>query len=173
MTSNARSSSRILASLRAQDGRGIARMEDRFDTDINDLWSALIDPVRVARWYGQVEGDLRPGGDFRLLVHGSGWEGTGRVEACEPPQRLVVRTRELSQQFDTTLEATLTADGDQTILVIEAHGLPLDKLPFYGVGWQIHVEDLAAHIAGGERGDAEARWAELVPAYQDLAAGIG
>ena len=173
MTSNARSSSRILASLRAQDGRGIARMEDRFDTDINDLWSALIDPVRVARWYGQVEGDLRPGGDFRLLVHGSGWEGTGRVEACEPPQRLVVRTRELSQQFDTTLEATLTADGDQTILVIEAHGLPLDKLPFYGVGWQIHVEDHAAHIAGGERGDAEARWADLVPAYQDLAAGIG
>ena len=173
MTSNARSSSRILGSLRAQDGRGIARMEDRFDTDINDLWSALIDPVRVARWYGQVEGDLRPGGDFRLLVHGSGWEGTGRVDACEPPQRLVVRTRELSQQFDTTLEATLTADGDQTILVIEAHGLPLDKLPFYGVGWQIHVEDLAAHIAGGERGDAEARWAELVPAYQDLAAGIG
>jgi uncharacterized protein YndB with AHSA1/START domain len=173
MTSNARSSSRILASLRAQDGRGIARMEDRFDTDINDLWSALIDPVRLARWYGQVEGDLRPGGDFRLLVHGSGWEGTGRVEACEPPQRLVVRTRELSQQFDTTLEATLTADGDQTILVIEAHGLPLDKLPFYGVGWQIHVEDLAAHIAGGERGDAEARWADLVPAYQDLAAGIG
>jgi uncharacterized protein YndB with AHSA1/START domain len=173
MTSNARSSSRILASLRVQEGRGIARMEDRFDTDINDLWSALIDPVRVARWYGQVEGDLRPGGDFRLLVHGSGWEGTGRVEACEPPQRLVVRTRELSQQFDTTLEATLTADGDQTILVIEAHGLPLDKLPFYGVGWQIHVEDLAAHIAGGERGDAEARWADLVPAYQDLAAGIG
>jgi len=173
MTSNARSSSRILGSLRAQDGRGIARMEDRFDADINDLWSALIDPVRVARWYGQVEGDLRPGGDFRLLVHGSGWEGTGRVEACEPPQRLVVRTRELSQQFDTTLEATLTADGDQTILVIEAHGLPLDKLPFYGVGWQIHVEDLAAHIAGGERGDAEARWADLVPAYQDLAAGIG
>jgi hypothetical protein len=51
--------------------------------------------------------------------------------------------------------------------------LPLDKLPFYGVGWQIHVEDLAAHIAGGERGDAEARWADLVPAYQDLAAGIG
>jgi len=145
MTSNARSSSRILASLRAQDGRGIARMEDRFDTDINDLWSALIDPVRVARWYGQVEGDLRPGGDFSLLVHGSGWEGTGRVEACEPPQRLVVRTRELSQQFDTTLEVTLAADGDQTILVIEAHGLPLDKLPFYGVGWQIRRRPCRAH----------------------------
>src|SRR5262249_59975033 len=28
---------------------------------------------------------------------------------------------------------------------------------------QIHAEDLAAYRAGRERGDAEARWAELVP----------
>ena len=50
--------------------------------------------------------------------------------------------------------------------------MPLEKLPFYGAGWQIHVEDLAAHIADSERSDAESRWAELVPAYQDLAANI-
>src|SRR5262245_34505539 len=84
MTGNARSSSRILGSLRSEDGSGIVRMEDRFNTDIDDLWSALTDPRRVARWYGQVEGDLRLGGEFRLLVHGSGWDGTGRVDACEP-----------------------------------------------------------------------------------------
>jgi uncharacterized protein YndB with AHSA1/START domain len=173
MTNNARSSSRILGSLRSEDGKGIVRMEDRFDTDINDLWSALTDPDRLARWYAQVDGDLRQGGDFRALVHGSGWEGTGRIEACEPPQRLVVTTRELQAQHDTFLEATLTADGDHTVLVIEARGIPLDKLPFYGVGWQIHVEDLAAHIADGERGDAETRWAELIAAYQNLALGLG
>ena len=82
-------------------------------------------------------------------------------------------SRELQADFDTFLEATLTADGDQTILVIEARGLPMDKLPFYGVGWQIHVENLAGHIAGRERDDAESRWSELVPAYQDLAADVG
>jgi uncharacterized protein YndB with AHSA1/START domain len=173
MTSNARSSSRIMGSLRSEDGKGVVRMEDRFHTDIDDLWSALTDPSRLARWYAQVEGDLRLGGDVRMLVHGSGWEGTGRVEACEPPRRLVVTSRELQAPFDVFLEATLTADGDHTILVIEARGLPLDKLPFYGVGWQIHVEDLASHIANGERGDAETRWAQLVPAYQALAADIG
>src|SRR5262245_64516208 len=69
MTSNARSSTRILGSLRAEDGKGIVRMEDRFDTDIDDLWSALTDPARLARWYAQVEGDLRPGGAVRMLVH--------------------------------------------------------------------------------------------------------
>ena len=75
--------------------------------------------------------------------------------------------------YDETIEATLAADGDQTILVIEVRGMPLDKIAFYGAGWQIHAETLAAYLAGHEAGDAEARWDELVPAYQDLAANVG
>ena len=63
MTSNARPGTRILGSLRSADGTGVVRIEDRYDTDIDDLWSALIDPRRLARWYGQVEGDLRLGGN--------------------------------------------------------------------------------------------------------------
>jgi hypothetical protein len=50
MTSDALGSGRILGSLRSADGKGIVRMEDRFDTDIDDLWSALTDPGRLARW---------------------------------------------------------------------------------------------------------------------------
>jgi Activator of Hsp90 ATPase homolog 1-like protein len=65
-----------------------AYMEDRFDTEIDDLWSALTDPSRLARWLGEVEGDLRLGGEFRARFFASGWEGKGRVEACEPPERL-------------------------------------------------------------------------------------
>jgi hypothetical protein len=75
--------------------------------------------------------------------------------------------------FDEAIEATLTADGDQTVLVIEVRGMPLDKIAFYGAGWQIHAENLAAHLAGHERGDTEARWDELVPPYQDLAVKVG
>jgi hypothetical protein len=40
----------------------------------------------------------------------------------------------------------------------------------YGAGIQVHVEDLATHVAGHERGDGQARWNDLMPAYQDLAA---
>jgi hypothetical protein len=50
--------------------------------------------------------------------------------------------------------------------------LPLDKLYAYGVGVQIHVEDLGAHLAGREHCDADARWDELAPAYQNLAAKV-
>jgi uncharacterized protein YndB with AHSA1/START domain len=182
MTSNAHARGRILGSLRSAGGKGVVRIEDRFDADIDDLWSALTDPHRLARWHGQVEGDLRPGGEFRLYIAADEWDGTGRVEACEPPRRLLVTTRETDESYlrgkgvppyDEVLEATLTADGDRTILVIEARSMPLDKIAFYGAGWQIHAENLAAYLAGRERGDTEARWGELVPSYQELAANIG
>ena len=182
MTSNARPGARVLGSLRSADGTGVVRIEDRYDTGIDDLWSALTDPGRLARWYGQVEGDLRPGGEFRLHVESADMDGTGRVEACEPPRRLLVTTRETDESYlrgkgvppyDEAIEATLTADGGQTILVIEVRGMPLDKIAFYGAGWQIHAENLAAYLAGRERGDTEARWDELVPPYQDLAADVG
>jgi uncharacterized protein YndB with AHSA1/START domain len=173
MTGNARSGRRLLGSLGSVDGKGVVRIEDRYDTDINDLWSALTDPSRLARWYGEVQGDLRPGGEYRAHVTMSGWEGTGRVEVCEPPRRLRVTGRETQDSYDEVIEATLTADGDQTILVIEASGMPLERLPSYGAGWQIHAEDLAAYLAGREPGDGMARWNELVPPYRQLAADIG
>jgi uncharacterized protein YndB with AHSA1/START domain len=169
MTGDAPSPARILGSLRSEDGQGVVRMEDHFDTHVDDLWSALTDPRRLARWYGRTEGDLRLGGAFRLLVDGSGWEGTGRVEVCEPPRRLVVTTRELDRPFDVRLEATLAADGDGTILVIEARGLPMDKVHFYGAGWQVNVENLAAYVTDREREVTDISWAELVRSYQGLA----
>jgi hypothetical protein len=57
----------------------------------------------------------------------SGSEGTGRVDACEPPRRLLL-TMALGQPDEDVIEATLTADGGQTILVWEERGMPLDLL---------------------------------------------
>jgi uncharacterized protein YndB with AHSA1/START domain len=171
MTSNARPGARILGSLRSADGKGVVRMEDRFDTGIDDLWSALTDPRRLARWIGEVDGDLRLGGEFRFRFFASGSDGTGRVDACEPPRRLLL-TMALGQPDEDVIEATLTANGGQTILVWEERGMPLDLLAAYGAGVQIHVEDLAAYLAGRERVAAAARWNELEAAYRDLAANV-
>jgi len=79
----------------------------------------------------------------------------------------------LGQPDEDVIEATLAADGGQTILVGEERGMPLDLLGAYGAGVQIHVEDLAAYLAGRERCDAQARSKELIPAYRDLAANVG
>ena len=77
----------------------------------------------------------------------------------------------LDQPDEDVIEATLTADGDKTILVWEERGMPLDQIAAYGAGVQIHVEDLAAYLAGRERRDAAARFGELFPTYQELAVG--
>ena len=182
MTGSTNPATRILGSLRSADGNGVVRIEDHYDTDIDDLWSAITDPGRITRWYGRVEGELRPGGQFRLYVDDADSDHAGRVEECDPPRRLRVTTRETDESYqrgkgvppyDEIIEATLTADGDQTVLVIEVRGMPLDAVAYYGAGWQIIAESLAGYLAGRERGDVEARWTALVPPYQDLAASIG
>lgn len=173
---------RVLGSLRAADGKGVVRIEDRYDTDAEDLWSALTDPERLARWYGEIDGDLRPGGEYRIYLEGPGLYGAGRIEVCERPRRLLVVSTETDESwrpgdrqlvFDDSIEAVLTSHGEQTTLTIEATGMPLDKIAFYGAGWQIHAEHLASYLSGQAIDDDTDRWNDLVPPYQDLAAGIG
>jgi hypothetical protein len=122
---------------------------------------------------GEVEGDLRPGGEFRARFHASEWEGTGRIAACEPARRLLVLTVEPDDPDEHSIEVTLTADGDGTVVVWEERGMPANQIAAYGAAIQVHVEDLAAHLAGRGRCDAGARWNELIPAYRDLAADLG
>ena len=77
MTNTEHTGQRILGRLRSEGGTGVVTVQDRFDTDIDDLWSAITDPARIARWLGEVEGDLRLGGEFRAHFSlASGWEGT-------------------------------------------------------------------------------------------------
>ena len=161
----------VLGSLHSVDGKGIVRMEDRLDTGIDDLWGALTDPDRLAHWYGEVEGELSQGGEFRLRIALAG-ERTGLVEACELPQRLLLTMRDPDRQpgqpEQTVNEAQLTAEGAQTRLVWEVRGLPVNLLPAYGAGIQIHVEHLADYIGARELRDVEARWNELFSAYEAL-----
>ena len=68
MTGETRRTARVLGHLRTEDGTGVVRIQDRLDTGLDDAWSAVTDPARLGRWYGEVEGDLRLGGQFRARV---------------------------------------------------------------------------------------------------------
>jgi uncharacterized protein YndB with AHSA1/START domain len=168
MTNDDGASVRMVGNVRALDGRGVVRMEDRYKTDIDDLWSALTNPERLARWIADVHGALHVGGEFHARFT-SGWDGPGRVDVCEPP-RFLQLTLCPGQEDETVIEAHLVAQSDQlTRLVIEERGLPLDELAVHGAGWQAHVEDLSAYLAGHASIDWPNRWAELRPSYQALA----
>ena len=171
---------RIIGTMRAIDeARGAVRVEDVYDTDIDDLWEACTTPERLARWIAQVSGDLREGGTVQA-VFTSTWTGPGRIEVCDAPHHLLL-TMEPGTEDEAQIEAWLTPQGSRTSLVIEERGLPLDSLYFHGAGWQVHLEDLgrslvadgSAHVGGwSEQTPAPAwktRWTELTPVYRDMA----
>ncbi|OIV39439.1 hypothetical protein BIV57_00975 [Mangrovactinospora gilvigrisea] len=162
----------IQGSLHAAKGQGTVRIEGRFDTDLDDVWSALTEPDRLSRWLGEIHGDFRLGGELRARYYASGWEGTLRVNACEPHRRLHLVPAEDKATDDNGTEVTLHPDGHQTILVLIQHGVPLDLIAAFGTGNQTHVEDLAAHLAGRGRTDPDKMWAELFPGYENLAAAL-
>jgi uncharacterized protein YndB with AHSA1/START domain len=167
MINDSKAGPRVIGSLRAEDGAGVVRMEDRYATDIDDLWSALTEPSRLARWIAQVDGDLRLGGQFHARFT-SGWVGAGRVEVCDPPRSMVAAFLS-DDQDESVIEAWLFDEGEQTRLVIEERGLPLGELALHGAGWQVHIEDLAAYLEGREQLNWKHRWTELAPTYSGLA----
>lgn len=172
MTTDSPMTGRVRASLGSAAGKGVVRVEDRFDTDPEDLWSALTGVDRLARWLGQFEGDLRLGGQFHAVFLASGWEGTGTIEVCDRPRRLLLRTWDVDGSGEHEIEATLTVQGEQTVLAIEERGMPLDQLSAYGAGVQIHLEDFGAHLAGLGRCEPAVRWRALLPSFEALAAEI-
>lgn len=161
----------IEATLHSVDDQGVVRMKARYETDIDDVWSALTDPQRLARWYGKVKGDLRAGGEFTAFVSGSEWDGQGRIDVCDPPRQLRVTVWE-EEGPEEIFTVELVADGEYTTLAVEVHGIPLDLLYAYGAGEQTHLEDLAAHLSGQEGVDWPAtwgtRWDELAPSYREM-----
>jgi uncharacterized protein YndB with AHSA1/START domain len=160
---------KTIGTMRALDqDRGALRVEDVYDTDINDLWAACTEPERLARWIAEVSGDLQIGGTIHA-VFTSTWTGPGRIEACDSPHHLLL-TMQPDTEDEAQIEAWLTAEGAKTRLVVEERGLPLAELHYHGAGWQAHLEDLGRALSG-EESDWKARWDELTPAYEAMALG--
>jgi uncharacterized protein YndB with AHSA1/START domain len=172
---------RIIGTMRAlDDTHGAVRVEELYDTGINDLWDACTAPERLSRWIAEVSGDLRQGETVNA-VFTSTWSGAARIDVCEAPHHLLVTT-EPDTEDEAQIEAWLTEEGTRTRLVVEERGLPVAALHFHGAGWQAHLEDLGRSLAsdgpahsGGWSDSAPAsgwheRWNELTPEYQDMLA---
>ncbi|KHL10546.1 uncharacterized protein YndB with AHSA1/START domain [Mumia flava] len=167
-----------IGTMRALDAtRGAVRMEEVFDTDVEDLWDACTTPERLARWIARVSGDLRVGGTVELTFT-STWTGPARIDLCEAPHHLLVTTRPDTAE-ENQIEAWLTPEGDETRLVVEERGLPVADLFIHGAGWQVHIEDLGRALALGRSAHPDGwtpdrpagawhdRWVELSTTYQE------
>jgi uncharacterized protein YndB with AHSA1/START domain len=153
--------------LRIDGDRRAVRIERRYDASPAEVWSALTEPHRLARWLAEAELDVRVGGEYvlRFLGEDEGQTTTGEVLAVEP-ERLLELTWLSPGEDDTVVRFELRPDGDGTILALDHRALPVEAAPGYGGGWQAHLEALEAHLRDESQPDWWGRYKELRPLYE-------
>ena len=121
------------------------------------IFPFFIDPEKMMRWKGiSVELDPRPGGIFRVNVTGRDIARGEYVEVV--PHRRVVFIWGWEAEGNpvppgsSTIEVTLTPDGDETVVRLRHLGLPAPAREPHGVGWEHYLERLAIAAQGGEPG---------------------
>ncbi|MDN5764445.1 MAG: SRPBCC domain-containing protein [Humibacillus sp.] len=167
MTSNEQADPRVLGRLKSVDGQGTVVIQDRFAAAVDTVWKALTDKTELAHWLGDFTGDLTAGRTHHSRFHASGAEGDSRIDACEAPNHFRVTRIEDTGEDGNVIDATLKADGGDTILAVTQSHLPVRWIAAFGAGLQIHVEDLGLHLAGKERSQSDARMDALVPLYEE------
>ncbi len=139
------------------ESRQTVELERRLDAPPETVFPFLVDPERYVRWQGvEAELDPRPGGIFRVRVDAR-QVARGQFVEVESPHR-VVFTWGWEGNPDvppgsTTVELTLEADGDGTLLRLRHSGLPNEAAAIlHRDGWTMFTQRLAVVIAGGDPG---------------------
>lgn len=96
--------------------------------------------------------------------------GSLEVDKGEPLSRIRIESGEPGQPL-TVDELELTPPSTkQTQVTLRRVRPSADMLDAYAVGTQLHLENLAAHLAGDDVIDPEPFWAALRPRYEVLLA---
>lgn len=133
----------------------VTRLSRTYAASAEDVWDALTDPERLARWFLPVSGDLRLGGEYQFEGNAG-----GVIRECEPPRRIVATwVMGPAGPVDSSLvEVRLSEAGDGTRLELEHRAqVPPEMWDQFGpgaagVGWDGALLGLGLHLAGHELG---------------------
>ena len=104
----------------------------------------LTDATRFTQWMGVgAELDARPGGRFRIDVDGE-HIAVGEYQEIDPPRRLVMswgwQGHPAVPPGSTTVEITLTAEANATVLRLRHLGLPSsEERRLHTAGWELYT----------------------------------
>ena len=132
-------------------------VETRIAAPPEVVFAYFVDPQLYRRWKGtSAELDAHPGGLYRVIMP-TGDRVRGEYVAVEPPKRIVFTWGfEDSVELppgSSTVEVTLHADRDGTIVRLRHTGLPTEvSREQHGIGWHHFLERLAIVAAGDEPG---------------------
>jgi len=157
--------------LRRRDGLPAVRFDRPFATTPEDLWSAITEPERLARWLMPVDGDLRAGGTY-TIDYGDDGVAEGTVVDCDPGRAFTVTWQIAGEPAGLVSARIVTGDHD-LVLRLDHVQLPEDQGIGYAAGWHTYLDRLAGELA--EHGSADDvdfgdRWAQVVAGYRQLGA---
>ncbi len=121
-----------------------------FQASIEDVWAAVTEPERLARWLGTWRGDPATG---RVMFR-MGFEGDDAAEEemelreCDPPRRLAV-TAHLGASV-WYLDVDLSEADGVTTLAFSQPDLDHDDSLSVGPGWEFYLDRLVAVETGGD-----------------------
>ena len=123
------------------------------------VFAFFTDPEKMLRWKGiRADIDPQPGGIYRVDIDGQHIARGQYVEVV--PHSRVVFTWGWENAGDTplpgasTVEVTLTADGDGTIVRLRHSGLSAMERASHGEGWDYFLSRLATAAEGRDTADA-------------------
>ena len=126
------------------------------------VWAFLVDPEKVARWFGkQAWLEPRPGGQYRVDVIG-GHIAAGEFVELDPPRRLVHTfgwepeggNENPVPPGASTIEFELEPSGDGTTLKFRHTGLPgAEAAGSHAHGWDHYLARLVVAGGGGDPGE--------------------
>jgi len=145
------------------EGRRTLVFHRLYPYPIRDLWSAVTESERLARWFGSYQGVGAVGGSVALTMtaeeDAGGEPSTVHIVECEPPRRLVVDLPE-SETRSWRIALTLSPEAGATTLLFEQTVPPEMNMADVGPGWHWYLDRLAASLAGAPMPD----WNDYYPA---------
>ncbi len=148
------------------DGRQRLEFRRTWPDPVEDVWSALTEPERLARWIGRYEGGRGAGGAGTFTMTHEEGEHTGErmtIVECDPPRRLVVEWMQADGPWRVDLDLWRE---DRTVLrFVQFFPAGADVTDF-AMGWHWYLDKLDAEV-GGRPGPAtwDAFLAEVGPGY--------
>jgi len=121
------------------------------------IFPFFTDPDLFGRWGGVATLDPRPGGIFRMDVDGKN-VARGEFVALDPPHRVVFTWGWEADGSpvppgSSTVEITLTGDGEHTIVRLIHRDLPSEEsADSHAAGWEHYLERLEIVGAGEDPG---------------------
>jgi uncharacterized protein YndB with AHSA1/START domain len=152
-----------------RDGRPYLVMTRQFRAPVEDVWAAVTESDRLARWIGTWSGDPADGKvQFQMRYEGDDVPSEEFViDECLPPHRLAITTEAPYEEEPVTWHLELDlAESDGVTTLTFAQSVPDPSMAeSVGPGWDYYLDRLVTAESGGDAAGVD--WDAYYPALAE------